>query len=133
MEQAKIYRKQDLRPLSDHQKAVNDAAGAICLENPTMLVQRKNLYEQAQERVHKEGFAYKKGKSRCVYMYCTVIRCVCVVWSYSSSEKLILISPLPPSVSVCVACVSTMFTLELVCCGYIIVQSSLTLVQLTYY
>ena len=69
MEQAKIYRKQDLRPLSDHQKAVNDAAGAICLENPAMLVQRKNLYEQAQERVHKEGFAYKKGKSRCVCVY----------------------------------------------------------------
>ena len=43
VEQAKIYRKQDLRPLSDHQKAVNDAAGAICLENPARLVQRKNL------------------------------------------------------------------------------------------
>ncbi len=41
-----------------------------------MLLQRKNLYEQAQERVHEEGFAYKKGKSRCVYMYC--IECVCV-------------------------------------------------------
>jgi hypothetical protein len=43
-----------------------------------MLLQRKNLYEQAQERVHEEGFAYKKGKSRCVYMYCIECVCVCV-------------------------------------------------------
>lgn len=33
-EQAKIYHQQDQRPLSDHQRAVNDAAG---LENPSML------------------------------------------------------------------------------------------------
>ena len=68
-EQAKIYRKQDQRPLSDHQRAVNDAAAAICLENPVMLVQWKELLKKAKEQVHSEGFAFKKGKSRCVYIY----------------------------------------------------------------
>lgn len=83
-----------------------------------MLVQRKNLYEQAQERVHKEGFAYKKGKSRCVYVLHSYPVCLCILVLHGS-EKLVLISPLPPPLSVCVCfmCLSTMFTLELICCG----------------
>ena len=73
-----------------------------------MLVQRKDLYEQAHERVHLHTRKEKAGE----YMYCIVIQCVCVyghIPVLHVSEKLVLIcylflfSPLPsPPLLVCV-------------------------------
>ena len=57
------------------------AAAAICMENTVMPVQRKELLEQAKERVHNEGFIYKKGKSRFVSKYCIALymyACMCM-------------------------------------------------------
>ena len=42
-EDSKIYRKDDKRPLSAYQKAINSAAGNICVRDPTMLTKKENL------------------------------------------------------------------------------------------
>ena len=62
-ESAKIYRKENIRPLSDYQKKINDAAGSICIENPAMLKSRARLLSLARDIVDSD-YAFKKGKSR---------------------------------------------------------------------
>ena len=62
-ESAKIYRKENIRPLSDYQKKINDSAGSICIENPAMLKSRARLLSLARDIVDSD-YALKKGKSR---------------------------------------------------------------------
>ena len=63
-EESKIYRKDDKRPLSDYQNAINSAAGDICVRDPTMLAKKGELLALAKEQVYESGFQFKKGKSR---------------------------------------------------------------------
>ena len=63
-EKARIFTKQDRRQLSEYQKAINTAAGEICIRNPTLLVNRGELLNLARDQVHKSGYKFKKGKSR---------------------------------------------------------------------
>ena len=63
-EDSKIYRKDDKRPLSAYQKAINCAAGNICVRDPTMLTKKGELLALAKEQVYESGFQFKKGKSR---------------------------------------------------------------------
>ena len=63
-EGSKIYRKDDKRPLSDYQKAINSAAGDICVRDPTMLTKKGELLALAKEQVYESRFQFKKGKSR---------------------------------------------------------------------
>ena len=63
MQQAVIYKKETVGPLSDYQKGVNEAAREICVDNPTMLRNRGRLLEAAKQKVHEGGYAFKKGKS----------------------------------------------------------------------
>ena len=63
-EDSKIYRKDDKRPLSAYQKAINSAAGNICVRDPTMLTKKGELLALAKEQVYESGFQFKKGKSR---------------------------------------------------------------------
>lgn len=60
-EQSIIYTKNPNR----YQKAVNDATYQLCLENPNLLLEKKgDLLEMARQRVHEDGYCYKKGHSR---------------------------------------------------------------------
>jgi hypothetical protein len=62
-EAAKIYKKEDRRPLSDYQIKINEAAANICIENPSMLHSRARLLHSARDIVD-SNYAFKKGKSR---------------------------------------------------------------------
>ena len=61
---AKVYTKEDKRPLSSFQQAVNKAAGDICVKNPLMLTKKGDLLTLARQQVYESGFHFKKGKSR---------------------------------------------------------------------
>lgn len=51
--------------LTPYQISVNEAAGKLALENPSLLDQRGILYEKAKEAVRGDScFVFKKGKSR---------------------------------------------------------------------
>ena len=51
--------------LTPYQMSVNEAAGKLALENPSLLDQRGILYEKAKEAVRGDScFVFKKGKSR---------------------------------------------------------------------
>lgn len=47
-----------------------------------ILVCWKELLEKAKEQVHDEGFTYKKGKNRCVYI---------TAFKYPTKEKLVCV------------------------------------------
>ena len=51
--------------LTPYQISVNEAAGKLALENPSLLDQRGILYDKAKEAVRDDScFVFKKGKSR---------------------------------------------------------------------
>lgn len=54
-----MFRKE---PLTLYQQRVNDAAGDICVQNPSILTMRGELLEQARKNVDQSGYQYKKGK-----------------------------------------------------------------------
>lgn len=56
-----IYQKE---PLSLYKNSINNAAGDICVPNPTMLTKRGNLLEAARVCVDQSGYQYKKKRSR---------------------------------------------------------------------
>ena len=43
---------------------INAASVQLCLNNPTLLLNRKGLLELARTKVIEEGFVFAKGKSR---------------------------------------------------------------------
>ena len=62
-EQSVIYKKSaDL--CSPYEKAINDASLQLCLDNPLLLQERGKLLSLAREKVHAQGYQYRKKKSR---------------------------------------------------------------------
>lgn len=61
---AKIFRKETCRPLTLYQKRINEEAGNLAVENPSLLMQRGKLLEQARDVVVLSGYQFKKGTSR---------------------------------------------------------------------
>ena len=59
---AVIYKKEDLRPLSNYHVRINEEAVKICENNPSMLRSRSALLEAARSKVN-ESYQFKKGKS----------------------------------------------------------------------
>ena len=50
---------------STYQQAINSARYQLCLNNPSLLLERKGaLLEMAKKKVHEAGYLYKKGHSR---------------------------------------------------------------------
>ena len=54
-EKAMVYKKQDKRPLTSFQIAVNKAAGDICVKDPSMMATRGNLLVLARQQVYDSG------------------------------------------------------------------------------
>ena len=56
-----IYKKSaDL--CSQYEKAINDASLQLCLDNPLLLQERGKLLSLAREKVHAQGYQYRKKK-----------------------------------------------------------------------
>ena len=49
---------------SPYEKAINDAPLQLCLHNPLLLQERGKLLSMAREKVHAQGYQYRKKKSR---------------------------------------------------------------------
>lgn len=62
-EQATVYKKETVRPLSRYQHKINEAAQEICIKSPSMLRNCSALLDAARVRVN-ESYNFKKGKSR---------------------------------------------------------------------
>ena len=78
-EESKINRKDDKRPLSDYQNAINNAAGDICGRDPTMLTKKEELLTLAKQQVYESRFQLKKGnQSEC----CRVKSSVCKAYMW---------------------------------------------------
>ena len=60
---AKIYASINEDKLTEYQQRVNQASVDLCLKNPSLLMGKKgDLMKMAQEKVHDDGYQYKKGK-----------------------------------------------------------------------
>lgn len=64
LEQAKIYEKTSTQPLSNYRKQINEAAGNLALQDPSLLARRGDFLELARSKVHHDGYNFVKGKSR---------------------------------------------------------------------
>ena len=63
-DKAKIFTRSEEK-LTQYQKEINSASIELCRINPTLLMGGKgDLLKLARERVHNNGYIYKKGKSR---------------------------------------------------------------------
>ena len=62
-QQALIYKKESVQPLSEYQKLINKAAEEICLQNPMYLRSRQKRLDAARTKVD-QTYVFKKGKSR---------------------------------------------------------------------
>ncbi|KAI9493710.1 hypothetical protein BDB00DRAFT_787811 [Zychaea mexicana] len=61
---ATIYGKNNTRPLTSYEAAINEAAIQLALDNPSLLVNKGNLFEMAKKKLLDSGYQYKRGKSR---------------------------------------------------------------------
>ncbi|KAI8144449.1 hypothetical protein BJV82DRAFT_607377 [Fennellomyces sp. T-0311] len=61
---ATIYGKNSNRPLTSYESAINEAAVQLALDNPSLLVNKGNLFEMAKRKLLDSGYQYKRGKSR---------------------------------------------------------------------
>lgn len=69
----KIYTSREDK-LTEYQKRVNQASIKLCLKNPSLLMGKKgDLMRMAQDKVHDDGYVYKKGKSRAKRSSCSSI------------------------------------------------------------
>ena len=50
--------------LTTYHLKINDAAKQLCLQNPELLSDRAKLLELSREKVHEDGYQYRKGTSR---------------------------------------------------------------------
>ena len=64
IEAAQIYKVGSDKPLSDYKKRINEEAGKLTLQFPSLLKNRGELLICAQQSLHDSGYVYKKGKSR---------------------------------------------------------------------
>ena len=58
LEQAKIYKKTSTQPLSNYRKQINEAAGNLALQDPSLLARRGDLLELARSKVHHDGYNF---------------------------------------------------------------------------
>ena len=49
--------------LAKYQDSINKVAMELCLQNPNLLNDRKELLEASRKKLDEAGYAYKKGKS----------------------------------------------------------------------
>jgi len=56
--------KKSTQPLSNYCKRINEAAGELALQDPSLLVRRGDLLELARTKVNRDGYSFVKGKSR---------------------------------------------------------------------
>ena len=63
MENSKIYGRQGNKTLSTYQKEINNTTMNVCLENPSVLSDRKVLLDKARQVTYANGYVYKKGMS----------------------------------------------------------------------
>ena len=61
---AKIYKREVTRPPSNYQKMINEVAGELAVQDPSLLSRRGNLLDLARVEVQQRGYNYVKGKSR---------------------------------------------------------------------
>ncbi|KAI7851270.1 hypothetical protein BDC45DRAFT_516153 [Circinella umbellata] len=61
---ATIYGKNSSRPLTSYESSINEAAIQLALDNPSLLVNKGNLFELAKKKLLDSGYQYKRGKSR---------------------------------------------------------------------
>ena len=62
-ERAKSFRNQTGHPPTKYQTRINEEAGALVLQNPSLLCNRGELLELARVKVVDSGYAFVKGKS----------------------------------------------------------------------
>ena len=63
-EKSKIYFNLKPGKMFEYHSAINSAAKQLCLAKPSLLADRKALFEKARKMVHEKGYNYKKKKSR---------------------------------------------------------------------
>ena len=64
LDRAKIFTGSEGK-LTEYQKRMNQSSIDLCTQNPSLLIGKKgDLMKMAQEKVHADGYIYKKGKSR---------------------------------------------------------------------
>ena len=63
-ENAKTFRRESSRPLTNYQKQVNKEAGLLALSNPSLLCRHGELLELAREKVMEGGYNFVKEKSQ---------------------------------------------------------------------
>lgn len=61
---ATIYGKRSSRPLTGYEKAINEAAIHLALQDPSLVVNKGDLFERAKRKLLMDGYQYKRGKSR---------------------------------------------------------------------
>ncbi|KAJ8660295.1 hypothetical protein O0I10_003752 [Lichtheimia ornata] len=61
---ATIYGKRSSRPLTGYEKAINEAAVHLALQDPSLVVNKGDLFERAKRKLLMDGYQYKRGKSR---------------------------------------------------------------------
>lgn len=64
--QAPIFGKGSTKSanLTRYHAKINEAATQLCLQSPSLLSDRQRLLKLSREKVHEEGYEYKKGTSR---------------------------------------------------------------------
>lgn len=62
-ERSKIF-KPASRPPNKYEAAINDACKDLCMKDGNLIMNRGSLLQKARHIVDKQGFAYRKGKSR---------------------------------------------------------------------
>lgn len=65
--QSKIFNPAD-REANTFEAAINAASMKLCMQDGSLLPNRQLLLKKARDVVDREGYAYKKGKSRSVLL-----------------------------------------------------------------
>jgi hypothetical protein len=63
-EKSQIYGKNGARQCSKYEEAINNAVYELCVDDGTLINNRKLLFEKAREKVNASGYNYKKTMSR---------------------------------------------------------------------
>ena len=62
--ESQIYQLKSDDKLYEYHKAINEAAFAVAMDDPSLLCSKAELQRHARLKLHKEGFPYKKKESR---------------------------------------------------------------------
>ncbi|KAI8393695.1 uncharacterized protein BYT42DRAFT_609466 [Radiomyces spectabilis] len=61
---AVIYGKNNSRSLTSYEIAINQAAAALALDDPSLIKQKGQLFQLAKQRLLEDGYQYRRGHSR---------------------------------------------------------------------